>query len=453
MQVNTLIDKARGFVNSAFYPLSLALMALLTWMFENPFIYLFVAVYCLLGLLPLLCKDGRGYIPFLLFSFIMPNTGISFTTYPPYLCFVMSVFLISVIAFIIIRKVAFRKGDLLIYACLLFLSFFISYIYNSAVTGVGDSNGILYILGFFILIIVYSLLSTILGTGESFNYLSKTIALFSFAILVEIFIFSVRNGFEIAPHDFTLGWSYTSQTASTLLCLSLPFYGVLVYQKKFIWGIGELFVIAGIILLSTDSGLLCLLLGIIPLILLSFRSYGKFYPYFSLVSIATIGIVFCILLALNTTFNQRVITAIQSLALFNEPAEWRNLLFSEAITDFKSNPYIGTSISSFSNINGTLTLSSNTILSTLVMGGSVGLGFYFLFEVIVYYRCLIKKTADKWFFLMFLLSIELIGLIDNTIYNLSILFFFLIVNACYQRSNREEDVIVHSSFYDNFRKE
>jgi hypothetical protein len=447
MPINTLVDQTKKYLASFFFPLTLAVLAVLIWTFSQAWVIVFVVIFCLMTFLPLLAEDGRSYLPLLLFAFIMTNVKISFATIPIYLYFVSACLMLSLILYLILHRVPFRRGDLLLTMAVLFVWFFISYLYNSSKQGLADETGIFYLVSFFIALVLYSLLSTVLGKGGVLPYFSETVVLLSLSIVAELFIYYFRNGFEIAPVSFSLGWSYTSQTASTLLCLALPFYGILIYNKKIVWIIPEALTITSIILLSADSGLLCLIFMIIPLILLTFRSYGKFYSYISLVSIVAIGITFAVLLAVNTRFNARVMTAIQSLSLFDESAVWRKTLFEEAIKNIKTNPYVGTSISSFTNSDGTLTLASNTILTTMVLGGSIGLVFYVIFEIRLYYLCLRKQTPDRWLFFLFLLVIELIGLIDNTIYNMMILVFFLTANACYQMSNRPEDVLIHEEDY------
>lgn len=450
MPINTLLDRVRLYVDSLLYPLTLALLAITIWALPLLGSWIVAGVFALLSFLPLVSKDGRGYLPLLLMTLIVSNTDISFDSFQPYLYLLFIAFMVSLVLYIVLHHLDFHRGDLFYPLLLLFFLFTISYLYNSSLQGVANRTGVFYLILFFGALVLYSLLCTVLGKKETFPYFSKTITFFALAIVCEIVIYCFRNEWTIADSDFTLGWSYTTQTASTLLCLSLPFFSYLVYQKKFIFILGELFVIAAIILLSADSGLICLIFAVIPLILITFRSYGKYYSYISLVSIVVIGTTFAVLLALNTRFNTRVITALQALSLFDEPSSWRKTLFDTAVENIVSNPVTGTSLLSFCNRDGTLTLSSNTILSTLVMGGSLGLVSYLIYECKLYYVCLKKKASSRLFFFVFLLMIELIGLIDNTIYNIAILLFVLIANSCYQMSNRPDDVLIHDSYYRNY---
>jgi hypothetical protein len=453
MLINDLLNRIRLYLTSLFFPLTVAVLAFVTWILPGDFSWISAVLYGLISFLPLCATDGRSYMPLILFNVIICSAGISFSTLPPYLYFIAGCVLISLILFIALKKPKFRRGDLMITTSIMFLVFFISYIYNSAVNGKADKVGIFYILALFLCLLVYVLFSTVLGKEETMPYFEETAALLALAISAEVLVYLIGHGFTLVGSDFTLGWSYTSQTASTLLCFTLPFFGMLIARKRFYWIIGEAFVITAIIFLSADSGLLCLILGIIPLLLLSLRNYGRAYPYMALAFIVIIGVTFAVLLGVNDRFNARVLTAIQSLNLFNEQAEWRRNLFETAIAGIRQSPVIGVSITSVTTAGGTVTLASNTILSTMVLGGAFGLIAFLVNEARIYYVVLKKHTEERWLFFLFLLFVELIGLIDNTIDNIGILLFFLTANSCYQMSNRAEDVVIHDSYYQHYDPE
>lgn len=449
MLINTLLNRTRKYLDSLFFPMTIALLACLTWLMPNSLPWISAVFYALISFLPLCGKDGKTYIPLLICLPITINKGISFSSVPAYLIMMSSCVFVSMIIFLIINKPKFQLGNILYSLLLLLTVFFISFIYNSVNTGSINKTAIFYILALFLCASVYIIFSTVLGKSKTLQYFCESAAFLAIGISLEVFVYLCYHGFHIVGSDFTLGWSYTSQTASTILCLTLPFFAMMIANKKPFWGIGELLAIAAIIFLSADSGLLCLIIGIIPLILLAFKNY-KYYPYLSLASIIFVGVTFSVLLATNQRFSSRVLTAIQSLNLSDERAVWRSTLFDKAIDYFKNNPLLGPSISVMTEENGTLTFMSNTILSTLVAGGSIGLVAFVIFEFTVYYFCFKKKATEKWLFFTFLLFVELIGLIDNTIYNIMILLFFLIANSSYQMSDRPEDVIIHETYYQNF---
>lgn len=446
MQLNLLFERIRNYISSALFPLTVGIIAVLIWITPGNYAWIPAVLYALIAFVPLFAKEGRSYMPLMLFAIIICSDSISFNSIPSYLYLIASAILISEIVFIILRKPRFTKGDILLPFALFFFVFLISYMYNSILNQFASSEGILYILFWFLALLLYVLFSTMLGRGESLSYFCKTFAFLAVCISIEVAIYQIKHGYGFIGDNLNLGWSYTTQTASSLLCLSLPFFGLLISNKQPLYIIGEIFVIYTIVILSTDSALLCLILGIIPLILLSFKTYGKFYPYISLAAIVAIGVTFALLMAFNDRFNNRVLTAIQSLNFFNTDSP-RYKLYDNSIALFLSNPVVGTSISSLITDKGTVLFSSNTILSTMVLGGSLGLVAYLYLEIKIYFCCFRKRTADKYFFFLFLLLFELIGLIDNTLFNLVILLVFLTANSCYQMSNRPDEVLVHDNYF------
>lgn len=453
MQLNLLLEKTRSFIDSLLFPLLIGLLATLIWFVPGNYSWIPSIIYSALSFLPLVATDGKAYMPLMLFTTIICSERVSFTTIPTYLYVIAASIFVSEVIFIILKKPKLVRGDIMIPFAILFGVFFVSYIYNSIQEGHASSYGVLFILALFLLLLLYVVFSTVLGRGESLSYFCKTYVCLAFFISIEILIYQARHEFGFINANFDLGWSYTPPTSSTLLCLSLPFFGILIFKKQFFYIIPEIFVIYTIIILSTDSGLLCLILGIIPLILLSFKTYGKYYPYISLACIVTIATAFAILLAVNDRFNNRVLLAVQSLNLIEPSSPMRADLFNKTVEQFLSNPVIGTSISSLLTADGTVLLSSNTVLSVMAMGGSLGLAAFLYLEIKIYFCCLKKQTSDKYLFLVFLLLFELIGLIDNTMFNLIILLLFLTANSCYQMSNRPDEVLVHDGYYQYLREQ
>lgn len=393
-------------------------------------------------------------MPLLLFLIPMLKEDANMNTIPPYYYLLFSFILASMVAYIILHKPKFELGALFYPLLYLYLTFFVSYLINSIRDGFHGTTGSFYLLLMLGSLVLYILLSSVLGKSESLTYLSESVGFLGGLIATEIYFYQFENGFSFGDSSFSLGWSYTPQTASTLLCLSLPFFGILVFRRKYFWAIGAAYVVSSIINLSMDSGLLVLLLGSIPLILLSLRRTGKNYPYYALATIVAIATPFAILLGTNVDFNRRVMTAVQSLNLGNEQAEWRRNLFEQAISSFRESPILGPSINLMTNNDkGQIILMSNTVLSTLVLGGSFGLVGFVIYEIRLYYLALKKDAEEKWLFFLFLIFVEVIGLIDNTLYNLAILLFLLVVNSCYPMSNRPEDVLVHDNYYQYLDKE
>lgn len=451
MKINTFIDKVKYYTSSYYLILTLALLTYLIWLLPIPVGFILTSIYALLSFLPLLLDDGKAYLSFFIFPIIAQKNDISTSTISPFMFIMVSAPVVSIIIYIIIHKLEFKKGDLMIELLLLIGSLLISFFYNAIKNDFFDTTSILFIFFMLLECLSYSLICTTIGRDDSFPYLCKSICSFSLVITLEIFTFCFKNGFTISPENFSLGWSYTLQSASSLLCMTIPFYGILIYFKKWQWVIGELFVLISVFILSTDSALLSLLFAFIPLILLSVRSYGKLYSYISLITIIGIGTTIILMLVFNKQFSDRLLEALKSLNLFHEEGT-RKILFEDAITSFFSNPYVGTSISTFSKGNNTFVFASNTILTIMVGAGSFGLFFYFLYKLKLYIVTIRKDTPNKWIYLVFLLLFDMIGLIDNTLFNLGIFELFLISQAAYEMSNREDDIIIHDSYYRNYRK-
>ena len=73
MQINTLLDEIRKYLSSVFYPITIALLAILTWIAPDPLVYLPASFYALACFLPLLGKEGKCYLPLFLFEIVLPN--------------------------------------------------------------------------------------------------------------------------------------------------------------------------------------------------------------------------------------------------------------------------------------------------------------------------------------------------------------------------------------------
>lgn len=127
-------------------------------------------------------------------------------------------------------------------------------------------------------------------------------------------------------------------------------------------------------------------------------------------------------------------------------------MYQNAISMFKENPFFGPSIASMTK-DGTITFSSNTVLTTMTFGGSLSLFAYVIFEINLYYISLKKKTSERLLFLVFLLQLNLIGYVGDSIYLIPVFLFLMIANAVYQTSNRPNDAIVHQEFFDHFVQE
>ena len=451
MSILALNRALKEYTGSIFFQITVAVLAVLTWMMPGNLPWIFVALEILLSFFPLFSSDGRAYMPLLLFMNITVSTSISFRSVPTYLYVLAGVTLFSILLFLAIKRMPLKKGALSLPLLFLFLSFLISYIVHFVMGNSFDATGLLFLTSLFLVVLCYILFNTCLKREDTILYFARTASVLAIAIAAEILLYQVRHGFSIGDPTFNLGWAYTSQTASTILCLSLPFFGMLIARKRFAWVFWEAFVLYGIITLSTDSGLIALLFSIVPLILLSFRTYGKAYPYLSLGILTVLGLALVLLMLFNEAFRERVGMALANLNLLEGGNPQRHELFDKGLESFMAFPSLGSSISVLSQTeSGTIVFCSNTIISTMAMGGIVGLIFFILYEVFLYVTVLRKKAKEKWLFLVLLLVVEVIGLIDNTLYNLFILLYILLAYSCYQISDRPDEVVVHESYYRDY---
>ena len=235
--------------------------------------------------------------------------------------------------------------------------------------------------------------------------------------------------------------------ASSILVITLPFISFFFSKKKW-WYLPILAIlISAIYQLRTVSGILCTICIIIPLIFFTFKNY-KYCPYYIIFSIFVFGIALSILFFVNDTFVDVMISSLRYLSTFLKGEIPAHQLGIEL---FLKQPVFGPSINALSNIlgvdEGYIRLLDNTVVTTLVMGGSFGLAFYFFHLVNIFTLAFKKKNPYQLFFLIFLLAVELIVLVDNTIYNLFFNFIYLFIMAAYESSTRIPDVFIEQKFF------
>ncbi len=450
MQINTLLDKVRKYLSSPFYPVTIGLIAFLTWISPSPLVYLPASIYALFCFLPLLGKEGKCYLPLFLFEIVLPNDVLGLNGIPGEVLLTGIALILSCIVFVFINKPKLIKGDLFYTTLILVSTFLVSYIYNMIKDGSNDYRGILYIVALYLLILISIFFFTALGRGETLPYFSYTVACLDVVITLQI-IFSIFLNMQTIPlkwKSFNLGWALDSSTASTILCLSLPFLAMNTAKKKYSFIAIVLVNIVGILLISSGSGLLCLLFSIVPIIFLSFKTYENKYPYFVLLALIVTGSILSLLIGLNQTANTNIINALKSLNPLLDIPEGRLSLYKNAADVIRNHPVFGVSIAGMATEEGIVQYSNNNVLTTMSFGGVISLLAYVAFEVNLYYISMKKKTGERALFLVFLLEMELIGYVNDSLYLLPVLLLILIANAVYQTSNRPQDAIVHQDFFE-----
>ena len=446
MKINYIKRKITAFNDSIIYVITLALLTFFIWFTPSPYNIIFGVIYCLISFTPLLVKHGKNYLPLFIFIIPMASGEFAFNSIPHYFYFILSSIFLSMILKIIIYKIPIRKGDLSIPFLALIIVFLFSFIFNIVASKDSSSTVVvLYLVSLLFLILGYLFISTTLGSYESISYYSKCVVILSYVIGLEILVYSIKNNFY-SIENISLGWG-DSPLVSLILCFTIPFYSIIISNRKNWYYVFLLIpILSLIVLLVSNTGILFLMFLLIPLLLITFKPYGKIYPYISLFSVASFTIAFSLLLVFNDVFTSHIFDVFRNL-FFLEGTEIQNHINTYSVLRHISDNYvIGTSISSM-YFNNEIVFANNTILSTLVLGGFIGLGAYVIYEIFLYFIWFKKKSDHKFIFLIFLLTVEITGILSNSFYNLLSVLFILVSNACYQNSSRPDDVPIHNDFY------
>lgn len=357
MRTHSLKELLHSYLYSFYFPLTIALLAYFTWLTPFSYSWPLVLLYCAFSFLPLIGEDGRGYLPLIFYCIIIVNKDIHFIGGIPFTLIFSMIFLcISLIIFIVIKKYEMITEILFFLFLSLFLVFLISYFVSIFNNGISNRTGILYLLTFFFLLIIYSLLRSVLGREETMKYLCNTIVWFALIVSLQVFTEMIRTtSFSFASDSFSLGWSYTKDTVSTFLLLTLPFQCMLIRERKFFYAVSIVITIISILYLSNSSGLTTLLFFAIPLVILSLKDLGKASPYLIIFSLIALLATISILFGFNQTFSERVILSLKSFNLFDNEVQNR---FSPYWNSFIDKPIFGPSIINFIETNGTTTLAS-----------------------------------------------------------------------------------------------
>lgn len=443
-------DALEKFTGSWAFPALFTLLSFAGWISSFP--WPFALVECLLCFLPIFTDKGRAYqVPPILFLPLM-RSNLSFREIPAYAYLFILCYLFSLIAYIRVHRTPFNPPKAFLSFLLLFLSFLVSIIASIIATGNYVYSAMFFVIAM-ILLLVFSVLncSVMQDDRKSFTTLAVAIAFLSFLISLEVFSFYVQNPSLLFGETFDIGWSNAKSMLTTILTISLPFFGVLIYRKRWESLLAFPMLVASF-LLATKSGLLALVVGFIPLSVLAFRSYGKAYQYISLGVCCIFATTFALLLAYAENFRLPFVEAVQSMNLMqsdNAP------FYRFGIDGFARSPTLGPSaqglLENFGpapTLEGTITPLRNTLVTTLYMGGAIGLLLWLSCEATSYTSAFLRKSPDKWFFLFFLLMTDLIGITDNTIYNLYFLGIYLLALSSFENASLYDRVKVKDAYYE-----
>ena len=369
-------NKIEWFVKSIFYPISLAAIAFLGWILK--FSIPSAVIFSLMSFLPLFCHDGRGYVSLILLCPTMVYRPLNFKNLDISLIIVASSIVLSVFIFTILRHPKFRLGKLTINLAVLFFVFVISLIVNSVSVEVLHLDTLWFLLCMILILLVYILLTPLFCGKDIFIYFGKSFLILVSVLAIQIFIYYGVKGVVGSSKDIELGWVQSTTMASTVLVISLPFCSMYINKKKWLAVIPMILSLVAIYVLRTESGLICSILILIPLIFLTFKGYVH-YPYFVISSFFVLSALLTVMVLVNDEFIQRVG---DSLRYFGDFFKGKHESHKYGIEIFLTNPWIGGSINSL-NVQdaGYIKLLDNTIITTLAMGGSIGLIAYVAFAI------------------------------------------------------------------------
>lgn len=439
------ISRIEKYVDSVFYPLTIAVLTFVGWVagFALPSAILF-AVF---SFLPLFGKDGRSYIALILLSPTLIAKPLSFTSLSIDFIICACSIVVSIIVFTIIRRPHFRIGKMTMYLGILFVIFLLSLVINSARTHTLNYDAVWFLLSMILILLVYVLLTPLFYEKDVFTYLAECLAVLVTVLSAQIITYYLRIGYSHIGSTINLGWVQSSTMASTILVIVLPFLSMLIGKKKWIFFIPMALSLLALYQLRTVSGVICTVLIIIPLVFLTFKNF-KYFPYYVIASFFVIGGVLSILLLVNDEFVNIMGNSLRYFASFFTGEIENHQL---GIEYFLSAPILGTSINTlYLGETGYISLLDNTIITTLVMGGSIGLIAYIIFDIRLYILTFQVRNHERFFFLTFLICGEIIGLIDNTFYNLFFLFILLLSTACFESSNASPKLVVEQKFFNNY---
>lgn len=450
--MNRISDAINYYVSSFLYPLSLAVIAYIGWITQA--FWIAAGLESLLCFAPLFGDDGRGYEAPPLCVLPLVSERLSFNNIQPYMYLAIACYILSLLLFLIIRRPKFKPGNLFYPYMILSAVFLISNIANSIETDTFEYEAYLFIFLMILIVGESALFGSVLEENkDSFRYLAWCIVAMSILISIEVFSYYIMNPDKLYQEGAEFGWAGSKPMVSTLLVSSLPFYGILIYRsrKNIVYLFMMFFPIIANILLGTESGLLAMVLSFLPIILLSFRSYGRSYPYISLIlSLVFVGLL-GFYIGFSASFQKLFVASIKSLNLMDSDS---SSIYQYVLAGFEKSLILGPSaqglVSIFSVGPGQLFIPRNTVLTTAYMGGIVGLVAYVPAWLMSYWVCLNRKSPDRWLLLVFLLMTDLIGITDNTIYNLYFLMFFLAIMASYQSSNIYTKANVTDKYFNEY---
>lgn len=437
-------DKITAYLKSPFFLVSLAIVSFLCFLIPGPFNYIPVSVYRILALLPLFQDNGIYYSALLFFIIPSSSRPLRDKNLPLPLLWIIGTLFLSLIFFFFICKPRRRVGTLFYSLLALFILILTSYCVNAIKTDENYSQCWFFIIIFFAQILLYRRRCSATSGREGLNYLSFVACALSVVFFAEILltILLKKDISFFIPYDLPYS---SGDTVSCLIIYLLPLIAYGIFKKRWYRSFFAILNYVSLILLGNYISYIFLLMAFIPLIFLSFHSYGKIYPYLILISLFLILTPFCFLLFLNRSFSTGIINSMTCFNVFsaNNPNYGQ---LSAGWSMFHSDYLLGSSILSLATRTSVYSI-PNAYLQIGVLSGSRGIAVFILSDFFLYKLCSRGKTrGEKFFFLYFLILREVRNWLIDSGTNWMILLLSLTIISVYQGSIYQDQRIIHDGF-------
>lgn len=444
-----LKEKLRIYSNNFVYPTIISLLVFLGWLipFFEYVSCIFISAFCLL---PFFTKKGSTYLPLIIFPMFMINSRqYRFLDLNLAVTIIYAFVIVSIVYFLFKTKKRFVLGKLffplIIFSVFLTISMIISFLTFTT----NQYKSIFHILGFYFLIFGYLLINTLMKGERNVNELLKFASYLAVLISVELYIFYMSNPLAIGESGevfiIEVGGYTTPESLTSICVLLIPIIGMSIYYGKWYYSFIGLMLVADVILLMTNIGIFVLIIGAIPVIYLSFRSYRRAAPYIY-ISISTIAIVFLVtIISLNSDILRKIVYSLTYLNLNDNVNTYK---INQASNLFINNPILGNSIITVYDLYP-VSFFNNTYLDIAVAGGVFGIVSFACFEIVNYYLVFKSQLKSKWLLLTMLILLDFLSLGTNTYFDLRFLMCFLIIMSSFENSVRRDDIVVNRNFYIN----
>lgn len=443
------INKIDKFFGSFLYLIIVSLISTIIWglKFINNDIslYSFLFVYSILLLfVAFFAKDGKAYYPIFLNCMICfcvsPDAGnLSIQLIVLVIIMALSIIIFFLKKFFIYKNVKLTFGYMNIPILAMLFVLVLSYILNHFIyPTIYDKSGLYLLLltiGVCAISVVLSMTSNTNKENYTNNYLLKTAACLEIALIIEHFVLTIINykttgNFTFSLYMDMLGWG-TRNNYATLSCFCLIFiYLLFIKNPKQHWYYLILFLIGSLLTFATMSRSGQLQIIGLYLFVLIYTPF-KFKKYY--IQIMQIYLAILILAGIIISIYPNILHVLERLIQEGTDLNGREMLYDLVIKHTFSNNFYTifggstqylyqlTIDAEFKYLQTTFMLAHNTYITALAFGGMLGLLTLIYHQINLIYKT-IKYAKDdlKYFMLMYLVIIYLLGIIENSQFSFAV---------------------------------